>query len=291
MDEEQELQSRIHALQGKKVFGTASEHNTEKDASGRITTATSYRPAPRSRNAQYRAAPYYVPRGRGRGRGHGYPTSTRGRTQELNEQVSAPQIPINHPSGVSPTVSKSDQLRQLSHTPVNINKQLDEATLPEIDKQRQREHDENERRQLSNHPDATSTKSYSSAPTSKPYELKINNIPFQVTDGGKKLVCMSSKSSTSFTPDTSITSHLGDSKTRQAVPQKHEVAGVVFYKSKNGNLYRAGAANSHMYGGRAKREQLLTLYRSRDGKIKKSASLCPNFTATGNYTLNAGSRP
>jgi len=166
--------------------------------------------------------------------------------------VSTPQIPINHPNGVSPTVSKSDQLRQLSHTPIQINKQLgEEATLPEIDEKRKREHDENEEQQLSNHLDTTSNKSYSSAPISKPYELKINNIPFQVTDGGKKLVCMSSKSIISFTPDTRITCNLGDAKIRQAVPQKHEVAGVIFYKTKNGNLYRAGAANSHMYGGRA----------------------------------------
>ena len=205
MDEEQELQSRIHALQGEEGLRYCAPSTTLRKPSGRITTATSYGPGPRSHNTQYRAAPYYVPRGRGRGRGRGYPTSTRGsqsiansrETRGLNEQVSAAEIPIDHPSGVSPTVSKSDQLRQLTHTPAHTKPQLSEATtLPEVDEQRQREHDDNERRQLGNHLDTTSTKSYPSAPTSKPYELKINNIPFQVTDGGKKLVCMSSKSAT-----------------------------------------------------------------------------------------------
>lgn len=210
MDEEQELQSRIHDLQGKKIFDITLSA-TLSGKSGRITTATSYGPGPRSRNAQYRAAPYYVPRGRGRARGRGYPTSTRGSrplientgTRDLNAQASAPQNPLNHPSGLPPTLSKSDQLRQLSHTPVHTKQEFDEVmTSPEEDQQRQREHDENERRQLSKHLDATSTQAYPSASASKSYELKINNIPFQVTDGGKKLVCMSSKSPSPCTPDT-----------------------------------------------------------------------------------------
>lgn len=205
MDEEQELQSRIHALQGKETLHYCALSTTLRRIPGRITTATSYGPGPRSHNTHYRAAPYYVPRGRGRGRGRGYPTSARGSqslagsrgTGSLNDKLPTTQTPINHSNDISSTVSKSDQLRQLTRTPIHITQSLGEATtLSEIGEPHQRDHDDNERRQLDNHLDATSAKSHPATPTVKPYELKINDIPFQVTDGGKKLVCMSSKSST-----------------------------------------------------------------------------------------------
>ena len=72
------------------------------------------------------------------------------------------------------------------------------------------------------------------------HEIVINGLRFHVLDGGSKLVRIRGKESLSQ-GRISVGSHLlGPNDAANATPKKADVGGVVFLRSKNGNLYRSG---------------------------------------------------
>ncbi|KAL1965805.1 hypothetical protein VTN77DRAFT_5126 [Rasamsonia byssochlamydoides] len=81
-----------------------------------------------------------------------------------------------------------------------------------------------------------------------PYQILVNDIPFQVARGGSKLIRISN-----------------DPTTANATPKRVTVGGVTFVRSKTGNLHRLGAVVS----------------KRKPGKVKKRDELCKRFSRTG----------
>ncbi|RAL09786.1 CCCH zinc finger protein [Aspergillus homomorphus CBS 101889] len=80
------------------------------------------------------------------------------------------------------------------------------------------------------------------------YQVLVNEVPFRVARGGSKLIRVSD-----------------DPNTANNTPKRVTIAGVVFVRSKNGNLHRLGAVTS-------KRKPMA---------VKKKDALCQRFTTTG----------
>ncbi|EAW15228.1 CCCH zinc finger protein [Aspergillus clavatus NRRL 1] len=80
------------------------------------------------------------------------------------------------------------------------------------------------------------------------YLVYLNDIPFRISKGGSKLVRVSD-----------------DPNTANITPKKVTVAGVVFVRSKNGNLHRLGAVTS----------------KRKPAAVRKKNELCKRFTSTG----------
>ncbi|PGH33593.1 hypothetical protein GX50_03581 [[Emmonsia] crescens] len=80
------------------------------------------------------------------------------------------------------------------------------------------------------------------------YQITIQGIPFQVVQGGSKLIRLPNEPSAA-----SVT------------PKKVNIGGVTFVRSKKGNLHRLGSVIS----------------RKKTGAIKKKNELCKRFTSTG----------
>lgn len=94
-----------------------------------------------------------------------------------------------------------------------------------------------------------SLSSRNSSATHTGYRVVLEGLNFTVMNGGSKLI---------RDPDTSKSAH--------TTPRQANIGGVMFYRSKNGNLYRAGVVE-------AKEEA---------GRVKKIEKLCQRFTKTGN---------
>ncbi|KAL1976528.1 hypothetical protein VTN31DRAFT_2810 [Thermomyces dupontii] len=88
------------------------------------------------------------------------------------------------------------------------------------------------------------------AATQRPmtYQIFVNGIPFQVANGGSKLIRLSN-----------------DPNTVSMTPKRVSVGGVTFVRSKKGNLHRLGAVTS----------------KRKPGKVKKRDELCKRFSRTG----------
>ncbi|OCK80533.1 CCCH zinc finger protein [Lepidopterella palustris CBS 459.81] len=177
-------------------------------------------------------------------------------------------------SKLAPTwVSKRDRHMQLINT--SVYDQLSQQrtrSMAVTSEQKQRERNLREKQKLNKHFQDASTQHYSSASgkaqrqeDTKIHEITVDNIRFQVTDGGSKLIRIPSEWSKTGMVSGSITSHdIADINATQPTPKQAKIGGVTFFRSKNGNLYRAGLV-------KAKKRH----------EIKKIAELCPKFTTTG----------
>ncbi|OCL05581.1 CCCH zinc finger protein [Glonium stellatum] len=213
----------------------------------------------------HRGTPYGYPRGRA---GKFASPAHRNRTLVINnvpspaqenqvaykETVSAPEV-VDVPGSAPTWVSKRDRHMQLINTSVydQLSQQRARSMAATLE-QKQRERDLREKAKLSKHFQNTSTQHYRSAAAnaqsqgdSKVHEIQIDGIRFQVTDGGSKLMRISS-----------------DSNPVHATPKQAKIGGVTFFRSKNGNLYRAGLV-------KAKKRHT----------VKKLDEPCLRFTTTG----------
>ena len=50
---------------------------------------------------------------------------------------------------------------------------------------------------------------------------------------------------------------IGDENAAKSTPKSANVGGVIFYRSKNGNLYRSGIVKAHRYDSKASRQRSL----------------------------------
>lgn len=86
------------------------------------------------------------------------------------------------------------------------------------------------------------------APTAQPsasHQILVNEVPFRITNGGSKLVRISSTNSQrSLSPTGTGLPVSDDPSTANTTPKRVTVAGVSFVRSKNGNLHRLGAVTS-----------------------------------------------
>ncbi|MBE7181718.1 MAG: hypothetical protein INR71_11030, partial [Terriglobus roseus] len=96
------------------------------------------------------------------------------------------------------------------------------------------------------------------------HDIDVNGVQFRVADGGSKLIKSSSHPAA-------------------LVPKRASVGGVTFFRSKNGNLYRAGIVKPKQWvEGERGATAVLTSGRS---KLKKSSERCATFSTTGISTF------
>ncbi|KAI1913450.1 hypothetical protein LOZ12_003184 [Ophidiomyces ophidiicola] len=82
------------------------------------------------------------------------------------------------------------------------------------------------------------------------YRIVVQDIPFQITKGGSKLIRLSSEGDPGFEGDLRAGLPLiDDPSTASTTPKKVTVGGVIFVRSKNGNLHRLGAVVSKKKNG------------------------------------------
>jgi hypothetical protein len=216
--------------------------------------------------APHRGTPYGYPRGRA---GKSVPPAHRHRTLVINnvpssaqetkvtckETIPAPEV-IDTPGSTPTWVSKRDRHMQLINTSVydQLSQQRARSMAATL-KQKQHERDLREKAKLSKHFQNTSTQYYRSATgnmqvhgDSKVHEIQIDGIRFQVIDGGSKLIRISGEWENAGTLSKIKASHdIGDSNPAHATPKQAKIGGVTFFRSKNGNLYRAGLIKAKKY--------------------------------------------
>lgn len=152
--------------------------------------------------APQRGTPYGSYRG---SRGRGYPTVHRNRTLVLNNNAqtddsteSAPSTPepSSTPNGTNTWVSKRDRHHQLINASVyNQVSQHRSQAIAETMAQKRKLRDIKEKARLQKHfqymqaqKTLTVASSALSEPTSSVHEIRVEGLPFRITDGGSKLV-------------------------------------------------------------------------------------------------------
>ncbi|KUJ11153.1 uncharacterized protein LY89DRAFT_654880 [Mollisia scopiformis] len=202
---------------------------------------------------------------RGSGRGSRVPQVHRNRTLVLNGNNSTTSI--NTPQGVnndenakingqasttgSAWVSKTDRHLQIINTSIyEKESQLRTKAIEETRQQKLRERGERDKKRFTKQLQRSANNAYSSS-TSKSINgtiVDIEGIAFRVTKNGDKLIKVPS-----------------DPHPPSATPKTWSSGGILFFRSKNGNLYRAG---------------IVTAHRRKIG-LQKIQEPCRAFTTTG----------
>ncbi|RFU24525.1 hypothetical protein B7463_g11818, partial [Scytalidium lignicola] len=181
-------------------------------------------------------------------------------------------------------VSKTDRHLQLINTAVfEKNSQHRVKAIEETRMQKLKQRDEREKAKLSRHlqrvgSNIVTAGNVTSRPSDIPgvYEIDIQGIRFRVAKNGSKLVKVSGEeiqiplaNNAVGQQQAGLSSHgSGDINAAKATPKTALVGGVRFYRSKNGNMYRAGIVKAHR----------------KNAKIKKINEPCKRFSTTGSCT-------
>ncbi|KAF2754081.1 hypothetical protein EJ05DRAFT_469172 [Pseudovirgaria hyperparasitica] len=267
MSEDQELQAKIAALSGR-----ISQHKEHAKSSHPVPKAfykhAEYHGHARGGSswAYKRGTPYGVPRGRG---GRGGSAAHRNRTLIMkstgggaaNATATAPANHLVPGEENSKWISKVDRHMQLINTAVydQVSQQRTQA-IAETAVQKRLQRDQLEKAKLQAHFYKSHTQPHDGFSSTddqldmntRKHEIMIQGIKFRVLDGGSKLARCPDNTSLGL-----------------GTPKQAQVGGVKFFRSKTGNLYRAGLV-------KATRKQTGT----------KSPELCPNFTSTGSPHLS-----
>ncbi|KAF2146726.1 uncharacterized protein K452DRAFT_262792 [Aplosporella prunicola CBS 121167] len=263
MSEDSELQAKIAALSGRINLHKQGDNNSGDHF---YYEPQAYRGRGRGRGsanwAPYRGTPYGSPRGRG-GRVHH-------RSLVLNNSKASPAGSNSAQGSTSPTegstvaaaqvtdgsgwIVKRDRHMQLINPAIYDQVALQRTkAMEQSEEERRQQRDMKEKAKLTKHfqgvhtPPGPVPAGVSSVPSSQQaYEMDINGIRFRVADGGSKLIRVSD-----------------DPKTARVTPKQTKVGGVVFLRSKNGNLYRSG------------------LVKTKQKKTIKINEPCPRFSTTG----------
>ncbi|CZR54173.1 related to YTH1 Protein of the 3` processing complex [Phialocephala subalpina] len=225
-------------------------------------------------------------------------TTTDGGSNEENTKLSA------EPSTtVSAWVTKNDRHLQLINTAVFEKESQQRAKDMEQSRQQKlKQKDGREKMRFMKHFQRPAINAYnSSTPQStnggKPHEIELDGIRFLVTKDGSKLMKVPGESSHSTASkavgDTKESTmglqYLGDANAAKATPKTKVVHGVRFFRSKNGNLYRAGIIKAHRYGtptfGHTRSHPYCssanTFNNRRKAGFQKIQQPCQTFSTTG----------
>jgi len=121
-------------------------------------------------------------------------------------------------------------------------------------------------------------------PTTASPQVYVEDICFLVADGGSKLIKVKGET---LTQERSIrcSTPIDDINNLKTTPKQVKIAGVIFLRSKHGNLYRAGMIKTLRsvwrkdIGQRMKRRTLTTNHSRND--TTKIQQPCPQFSTTG----------
>lgn len=227
---------------------------------------------------------------------------------DVEPEQSKPQAPA--------WVSKTDRHLQLINTSVyEKNSQHRVKAIEETRQQKLKHRDERERARLNRHLQRVGNHVITSGNvTSRPsdipgvYEIDIQGIRFRVTKNGSKLVRLSGEEIQIPVTSSKVGQYQagpglhnpGDINGAKTTPKTALVGGVRFYRSKNGNMYRAGIIKAHRYGcpstfseSHVRYIWLLNSADDFDGRrtatVKKINEPCKRFSTTGSFLLPSGS--
>ncbi|KAJ9156883.1 Zinc finger CCCH domain-containing protein 3 [Coniochaeta hoffmannii] len=244
--EEQEMMAKISQLAGR--------INRFKNEQAGVLPTPPQRPVAQRGGYNpgfHRGAPYPT-RYRGGGRGGGV-AAHRHRTLVLNgantpaKATDAESEPASDSSS-SPWVIRNDRHRQLINASVyEKDAKARTMAMEQTRLQARTARDQRERAKLMGHFRRV-TDARGSTNVQGPYEVTIDGVRFLVTKNGSKLI---------KAPD--------NNNSAKATPKTAVVAGVRFYRSKNGNLYRHGIVKAQR----------------RTGAVKKVDVPCREFSTTG----------
>jgi len=246
----------------------------------------------------------------------GRPQVHRNRTLVLNSNVALPANDENEAhnsdgheappaSAATPPgwVTKTDRHLQLINTSIFEKESQNRAkAMEETRKQKLRQRDEIEKSKLNKHLNRSSAVigygiDSRAASQHSIHEINVQGIQFRIAKDGSKLVKVPSKYSLYWRREFRLDYSsgisllcLGDLNAAKATPKVVMVGGVKFYRSKNGNLFRAGIIKAHRYGRPLHHHFIIdsilkntdVLEYSRSGVVKKIHEPCKMFTTTGN---------
>lgn len=232
-----------------------------------------YQPARSNSYGGYQSSAAWQPSrggysGRGFGRGGRATQVHRNRTLVLNGNNSSTslattdggsndestKLPAEPSTTGSAWVTKNDRHLQLINTAVFEKETQQRAKAMEQTRQQKlKQKDGREKMRFMKHFQRSANDTYnSSTPNStngaKGYEIELDGLRFLVTKDGSKLMRLP-----------------GDANAAKATPKTRLVHGVRFFRSKNGNMYRAGIIKAHR----------------RKAGIKKIQQPCQTFSTTG----------
>ncbi|EEQ29773.1 CCCH zinc finger protein [Microsporum canis CBS 113480] len=260
MTEEEELLAKIGQLAVTKSLGQINQHKNQSNPAAR----SGYSGASYARHPRGGWRPY---RGRARGAPRPIAGPHRNRTLVLNNQSttsetasstaspSRPTDELNDPKlGVkSSWIAKRDRHMQLINSSIfDQETQARNKAIAETQRLKAQRKSAREESMVLRHAQSASRFPRSNKGEShsdgKTYTIHVGKVPFQVAQGGSKLISLSS-----------------DPLKANLTPKKVKVGGVMFLRSKRGNLHRLGAVAS----------------KKKIGKVKKKNELCKRFTSTG----------
>jgi len=191
-------------------------------------------------------------------------------------------------SSSSPWVIRNDRHRQLINASVyEKDAKARTMAMEQTRLQARTARDQRERAKLMGHFRRV-TDARGSTNVQGPYEVTIDGVRFLVTKNGSKLIKAPGESRVKTFCALALSAHhyvysLADNNnSAKATPKTAVVAGVRFYRSKNGNLYRHGIVKAQRYVSRLDRGWPLTSdFCRRTGAVKKVDVPCREFSTTG----------
>ncbi|EGD89348.1 hypothetical protein H112_02966 [Trichophyton rubrum D6] len=255
MTEEEELLAKIGQLAG--------QINQHKNQSHPATRGT-YSGSQYTRHSRGGWRPY---RGRGRGALRASAGPHRNRTLVLNNQNAPVDAASTGASSSTPSnevldskpgiknswIAKRDRHMQLINSSIfDQETQARNKAIAETRRLKAQKKAAREESMVLRHAQSASRFSESNRSEAQPdgraYTIYVGDIPFQVAQGGSKLISLSN-----------------DPLKANVTPKRVKVGGVTFVRSKRGNLHRLGAVVS----------------KKKPEKVKKRNELCKRFTSTG----------
>lgn len=276
MNEEEELKAKIAAISDK-----INQHKQHRQASTQASSHPPYSHPSSSWRNSHAWAPYH------HGGRHSYPMH-KNRTLVLNGQTSPPPTPpLAEPSlaSISSTTTPADPYAGFVSMR-GLNKQLmNKDTYEREAKQKleRKETSRTERRQLKNREEQSKLAhhvSTSGSPGSR--ILEVEGIRFQLQEDGSKLIRVAGKHiSRDGTDMGGRLNTLDPSTDSKETPKRANIAGVVFLRTKNGNLIRATVTNTtNRYPARS-RYSLYNNSTSAHSHRSSKREQCQHFTKNG----------
>ncbi|PGH12709.1 hypothetical protein AJ79_04069 [Helicocarpus griseus UAMH5409] len=283
MTEDQDLLAKIGQLAGEfpinvnAALTSLANLSTHPSRGGHHSSYASHHPRHHAGWAPYR--------GRGRHPGPRRAAPHRNRTLVLSNQATPSESASGVPSGntstdevneVKPTnqngwVAKRDRHMQLINSAIyDKEAQARTKAIEESRKLKAQKKTQREEAKVLRHVQGVG--GYQPVPTqiggqrAASYQIDIQGIPFQVVQGGSKLIRLPSES---IFPTVEKLRNglpfLDEPSAASVTPKKVNIGGVNFVRSKKGNLHRLGSVVS----------------RRKTGTVKKKNELCKRFTSTG----------